>query len=385
MKVGILSASVSHRAGGIYECVRRSAQELQNRFLPSVRVYGLTDDYFENDREAWGSLGVSVFQARGFKPFGYSPDLLSALLSADVDLLHCHGLWMYPSVASLRWARITGKPHIISVHGMLDPWALKHSSWKKSAAGMLYERRHLKGASCLHAVSGSEVNSIRRYGLANPVCLIPYGVDVPCLGTRTMDRDEKVLLFLGRIHPKKGLVNLLNAWHHVQGTQSPSKARWKLIIAGWDQANHQSELLKVAKELGVVSSVNFVGPKFGSDKDALLRSAHAFVLPSFSEGLPVSILEAWSYGLPVLMTPECNIPEGFQMGAAISIGTEIERIASGLNELKAMGEDELVSMGIRGRQLVQKRFSWVAYTSQLYAVYIWLLGDGHRPDFVIEA
>src|SRR5262245_26148856 len=84
MKVGILSASVSHRAGGIYECVRRSAQELQNRFLPSVRVYGLTDDYFENDRESWGSLGVSVFQARGFKPFGYSPDLLSALLSADV-------------------------------------------------------------------------------------------------------------------------------------------------------------------------------------------------------------------------------------------------------------------------------------------------------------
>jgi poly(glycerol-phosphate) alpha-glucosyltransferase len=362
--------------------VLKGTRELQTRFLPSISVYGLTDDYYENDRNAWGSLPVTVFEARGFKAFGYSPALIPALLSANLDVLHVHCLWVYPSVAAPKWATITGKPYIISVHGMLDPWALKHSAWKKTVAGMLYEHRHLKGASCLHAVSSSEVDSIRRFGLTNPVCLIPYGIDSQDANACRRAQDTRELLFLGRIHPKKGLVNLLDAWRHVQRSLETPNVRWRLVIAGWDQMNHQAELIRISRKLGVSSSVEFVGPKFGSDKDALLGSAHAFILPSFSEGLPLSILEAWAYGLPVVMTPECNIPQGFAAGAAVRIGTATSDIVPGLMELMAMSDDELSVMGSRGRQLVEKDFSWATYAEHMYSVYSWVAGKGPKPDCV---
>src|SRR5262249_50259556 len=156
--------------------------------------------------------------------------------------------------------------------------------------------RHLTNAACLHAVTSSEADAIRRYGLSNPVCMIPHGVDLPCLDNTNLIRQEKVFLFLGRIHPKKGLMNLLTAWQLLQRDGGSAAAEWQLWIAGWDQGHHEADLRKYCAEHALQSSVRFVGPKFGAEKDSLLRSVAAFVLPSFSEGLPMSVLEAWAYG-----------------------------------------------------------------------------------------
>ncbi len=94
------------------------------------------------------------------------------------------------------------------------------------------------------------------------------------------------------------------------------------------------------------------------------------------------VLEAWAYGKPVLMTPECNLPEGFAAGAALQIGTTPETIATGLNELMEMSEDERVTMGARGRALVAEKFSWPRIGEQMRAVYEWVLGGGDEPDYV---
>lgn len=381
MKVGMVTASVSRTGGGVHEVVRRSALELHRRGS-SVNVFGLSDEHVAHDYEAWRPVAVRVFRHRGYKSFGYTPDLLPALESAAPDILHNHGLWMYPSIASVQWAKHAHRPYLVSVHGMLDPWAITHSHWKKWIAGVLYEHRHLKNAACLHALCAPEADAIRGYGLSNPVCVIPCGIDLPLLNLTLPRRQVKVLLFLGRLHPKKGLMNLLTAWHLLRRDGASATAEWKLWIAGWDQGNHEAELQTYCAEHSLQSSVRFVGPKFGTDKELVLRSADAFVLPSFSEGLPVSVLEAWAYGLPVAMTAQCNLTQGFEAGAAICMETEPSAIARGLLDIMSMSEVERSTMGMRGRQLVEQQFSWSAYAEHMLSVYAWMNGAGTKPECV---
>jgi poly(glycerol-phosphate) alpha-glucosyltransferase len=194
-----------------------------------------------------------------------------------------------------------------------------------------------------------------------------------------------VLLYLGRIHAKKGLVNLIHAWADV--TQSrKSEARnqndWMLAIAGWDQANHEQELKKLTVDLDIRASVTFLGPLFGADKAAAYQNADAFVLPSLSEGLPMTVLEAWSYRKSVLMTLECNLPEGFATGAALRIGTSANEIAAGLRQLLEMSDHDRIATGAYGHKLVSERFSWPRIGEQMRAVYEWIIGGGSAPGTV---
>jgi len=192
-----------------------------------------------------------------------------------------------------------------------------------------------------------------------------------------------VLLFLSRIHPKKGLINLLRAWAETMNQRSKVVVPWQLVIAGWDQGGHQTELEQLTEELGIGTSLHFVGPQFDDHKAASLSHVDAFVLPSFSEGLPVAVLEAWSYRLPVLMTPQCNLPEGFETKAAISIEPETNSISEGLMFLFNTGDAERMAMGQRGRELVEARFSWPTLAHNMRAVYSWVLGRGPQPGCVI--
>jgi poly(glycerol-phosphate) alpha-glucosyltransferase len=214
---------------------------------------------------------------------------------------------------------------------------------------------------------------------------------------------------LGRIHPKKGLTNALRAFKKaLDDRPSTLDSPWQFVIAGWDQGGHEAELMKLCEELGLKSEkfrngceataesakvesekvrkfdseVVFWGAAFGEEKDALLRSADAFILPSFSEGLPMSVLEAWAYRLPVVMTPECNLPEGFAAEAGIRIETDVPSIARGLNTLFSMSDADLCSMGTRGYELVKQRFTWRTVAAQMRSVYDWMLGGGSPPECV---
>jgi poly(glycerol-phosphate) alpha-glucosyltransferase len=270
---------------------------------------------------------------------------------------------------------------------MLDPWAVRNSSWKKTIAGWLYENEHLRGAACLHALCQSEAASIRAYGLDNPICVIPNAVELPSdqetenapwLTSKT--GANPVLLFLGRIHPKKGLSALIDAWEAL----GPSRGDWHLAIIGWDDGGHEEKLHRKARQLGLLDdTVHFLGPRFGDEKAAAFSQADAFILPSHSEGLPMAVLEAWSYGLPVLKTPACNIPEGFAADAAVRVEPNADAIATGLERLIAMPPAERAAMGERGRALVEERFTWPRVAEQMHAVYRWILGQREAPDCVI--
>jgi len=382
----MLTASASRQAGGLFWAMRSMVAHL-GKPCCQVQVFAGRDRHSEDDRVAWGHVPLHVFEKAGPSAFGYTPGLGSSLLAEHLELLHTHGLWMYPSVATYAWGRRTRSPWVVSPHGMLDPWAVRNAHWKKRIAGLLYENRHLRGASCLHALCDAEAEAFRAYGLRNPIAVIPNGVDLTEQSSdaptpwweQCVPPGTRVLLFLGRLHPKKGLSNLLRAW----AEELPAFGEpWVLAIAGWDQNGHRAELEGLVESLGIASTVLFVGPQFGQEKTASLARADAFVLPSFSEGLPMAVLEAWAHGLPVLMTPQCNLPAGFEANAAISMEPEVEPIGKGLRALIGMTPQERENMGARGRRLVEERFSWGTIAAEMCSVYHWLLGQADRPACV---
>jgi poly(glycerol-phosphate) alpha-glucosyltransferase len=416
MRLGMTTGSLSRDAGGLFESVRSLGKNLAE-LGAEVRAYGLHDNHWEEDAKKWRPVAAEAFPYLGPRAMAYSPAMDVALDAANSDLLHLHGLWQYPSVATRRQWKLNKTPYLISPRGMLDRWALANSRWKKRLAAWLFENAVMRDAACLHALCQAEADAIRAYGLKQRIEVVPNGVELPEeLTTEDTESTEgrRRLLFLGRIHPKKGLVGALRAWADIQNSKSKNQnsKEWQFVIAGWDQGGHEAELkalcgdlglriadcgttenlklnsykLKTERDLDIQGGLRpdngssrrlplpdvdvvFFGPAFGEEKEALLRSADAFILPSFSEGLPMSVLEAWSYGLPVVMTPECNLPEGFASGAALEIRSGKGSFQDGMRTLIEMTNHERAAMGMRGRRLVEDRFTWPKVAAQMKALY----------------
>lgn len=367
----LVLSGLSRSAGGLFYAVKSLCHELDASGC-NLTVAGRLDEHSEEDLAAWKPVAVSAFKAIG--PFQHCIGLRSEMQRLYPDLVHVHGVWLDSQKAAIQWHKKNKKPIVISPHGMLDPWALKNSAWKKRLVGMLFADESLQKATCIHALCRSEAESIRAYGLKNPVALIPNGVELPEPGKNTSPNGQKKLLFLGRIHPKKGIAELLDAWSKISSD-------WMLLIAGWDDGGHETPLKEKARELGL-KNVKFIGPQFGKKKDQLLRSVDAFILPSFSEGLPMSVLEAWSYGLPAVITEFCNLPEGFEAKAAIRVEPVVESITQGLNELMNMTGEEREIMAANGRELVEQKFTWSKIAEEMKQVYEWCIAGGKAPKCV---
>lgn len=277
---------------------------------------------------------------------------------------------------------------MMSAQGMLDEWAVRNSRWKKTLAKLLYEHVAWTQSACIQVNTNREADSVRALGLRVPLCVLPNGVDLPTSSPPAtpswtgVREGRRVMLYLGRIHPKKGLVPLIEGWARA-GRDAPADAdAWDLVIAGWDQGGHQEDLALLTRQLGIEDRVHLVGPRFGSAKHAAFAHASAFVLPSFSEGMPMAVLEAWAHGLPVMQTAECNLPEGFATGAAVQIAPRSESVAAGLCTLFAMDDAELRAMGAKGRRLVETRFAWPHVAQEVRGVYEWLVSGGATPGSV---
>jgi len=388
MTVAFVTPSLSRNAGGIFEIERELGKALHRSTPTEVEVLGVRDEHTKADRPEWAPLEPRVFDSVGPEAFAYAPDLLDALRTTNPDLAHLHALWMYTSLAVLRWHRQADRPHIVTINGMLDGWALQNARWKKWIAGTLYEDANLQAAACIQVNTEAEREAVRRYGVEGPVCVIPNGVTLPDDEPTEVPpwegkipSDAHVLLFLGRLHPKKGLWELIDGWKEWRPT-ADAGASWHLAVVGWDDGGHEEAFRDQVQTEGLDGSVHFLGPRFGAEKAAAFHHADAFVLPSHSEGFPIAVLEAWSYALPMLKTPACNIPEGFSADAAIRIEPAPQSIARGLDRLLGAPLEVRATMGRQGRKLVEDRFSWPRVAERMYQVYRWMLGEGAQPDCV---
>ncbi len=386
MKALFTAYSLSRRYGGIFNTMRLLGRALAEAGV-SVSAVGVADEFSEPDRASWKPVVPQSCPALGSRAFGYAPELARVLGENAADLVHAHGLWTYTSLASRRHCQDRRLPYMVSPHGMLDPWALRQSRWKKRMAWSFYEKAHLAGATCLHALCSAEVEAIRAVGLRNPVCVIPVGVELPvglpgvAPWSGQIPPGEKVLFYFGRLHPKKGLKELLAGWTAAAGSPAPA---WHLVIAGWDQIGYEPELRAVLAGRPAAGRVHFLGGLSEPNKAAAFAQADAFVLPSFSEGLPMVVLEAWANAKPALITPQCNLPIGYQRGAAIQIQPDPASITSGLHTLFAMSEIERQAMGQRGRALIEERFLWPQVAAEFQAVYAWISGRGNKPSCLVQ-
>jgi len=383
----MMIGSTAPSGGGVTQALESLTRALLQRPRVAVEVFSMRNN--QDDQRNWAGALLHHHAVRGPSSFAFAPALRQSLNKRPIDLLHLHGLWMYCSVATHRWSLTHRRPYLISPHGMLDPWALVNSGLKKRLARWLYEDANLRQADCIHALCESERQAIRDCGLTRPISVIPNGVDPPPSAPPEMPNwrrglipDALVLLYLGRLHPKKRVLELIQAWHAALSRTGADTPDWHLVIAGPGPDDYVRQLRNCIAEHGLSERVRLIGPQYGTEKEATLAAAHGFILPSVSEGLPMAALEAWAWGLPALLTPQCNLPEGFAAGAALRIEPERDSIAAGLRQLFSASEATRRTMGQRGRELVNARFTWTHVAAEFDAVYHWLLGTGDRPNCV---
>lgn len=296
------------------------------------------------------------------------------------SVIHSHGLWAPANHLASRAAHRYGIPLVVHPRGMLEPWALGHKAWKKRIGMALFQRQDLDAARVLIATSSQEYDNIRKQGLRQPVALIPNGVDLvpPRAGIgRPPEQRERVrsALFLSRVHPKKGLLNLVQAWARL------SPRGWRLRIAGPDEGGHLAEVMALARQLGIAESIDYAGEVDGERKFDTYEDADLFVLPTFSENFGVVVAEALAHGVPVITTrgaPWADL-KAQRCGWWIDIG--VEPLVDALRTAMALGDEERRAMGERGREYV-RRYDWSAIARDTVAVYSWILGRGPLPECV---
>lgn len=306
-----------------------------------------------------------------------------------IEIVHQHGIWTGASRATNLLRRRYAVPTVIASHGHLDSWALGLSRWKKKVALAAYERQNLANASCLHATSPAEIADFRNFGLKNPIALIPNGISSLQLREKgdplrfrarfSLPADKRILLFLSRITPKKGLMMLLDAIKNVEGEWQD----WMLLIAGTDEFGHQAEVEARISALGLDDTAKIIGPLFDAAKADAFAAADLFVLPSFSEGAPMVILDSLAAGVPVIATQASPWEDLVRFGCGWWVPTNTEGLAAALGESAAMDQAGLGEKGRRGRDLVASSFTWASLAKHSLDLYRWLLGRGDKPDFVL--
>jgi glycosyltransferase involved in cell wall biosynthesis len=410
------------------------------------------------------SVKGNLFAVRGR---GWCPEFRRVLReeAVKVDIVHNHGLWMWPNAYAREAAVAAGKPLVISPRGMLEAWSLGRSKLRKAVAWRLCERKNLQAAAMFHATAESERDSIRNifsHGLTRietdsfsggdclgaisdqvvsgsarksssskaaevPIIVAPNGVDLPDLtrkpGREILEerfpelKDRRWVVFMSRLHPKKGIDVLLRAWARQnieQGAGPPARrahgsersleqgargekrqkevmgGEWRvtipdanesfslldswslspvLVIAGSDLIGYRKDVERMVRDLGVEDSVVITGEVQGEMKDCLLANADVFVLPSYSENFGIVVAEAMAWGRPVIASTGTPWKEVADVGAGWWIEPEEKARAGALAEALGKGQEELEGMGARGRALVQERYAWAAPAKQLVEAY----------------
>jgi poly(glycerol-phosphate) alpha-glucosyltransferase len=251
IKIAMLCSSVSRQAGGLFNSIRLLSSSLAN-LGQDIYVLSGKDLFTNKDIKLWPSKITYAIHEK-VKPdfFGFQIGIFRSLRKFNPEIIHLHGIWMYPAFVTFVWKKIANKVLIISPRGMLDPWAVKNSRFKKIIAEIFYAKNNLKSADCIHALNFEEYKSIRLYGLRNPVAIIPNAINLPIISKNSRkktDREKiKTLLFIGRIHPKKGLANLIKAWKILDDKNQINN--WNLHIGGWSQLNHEDYLKAEVRKL----------------------------------------------------------------------------------------------------------------------------------------
>ncbi len=340
--------------------------------------------------EAAGEISVETAHLGSYSAANFSLEFSRACRKATerCELIHTHGLWLHPNWASASAAHRAGKPLVISPRGMLEPWSLARSRWRKRVLWGLQERRSFARAALIHATSSAEAESVRDLAVQTPIAVIPNGIDLE--GEFSQKRLESIrthfvgeegaartVLFLARIHPKKGLDLLLGAWSGLESRLGSTK----LLICGGGEPAHVAALKSRLEQLGD-DRVEYLGAVEGERKLELLTRAQVVVLPSLSENYGMVVAEALACRTPVITTTETPWRTIAERGCGWWVRPDVADLRKALESALGVSEQERTEMGQRGRDLIEQEHSLARSAEMMEATYLWLLDRSEKPPWV---
>lgn len=370
MKILFVIPALGSVYGGPSQCVLDLAQALgsQGIKLDIVATNANGSSLLNVPTKTWidkDFYRVQYFPYWDFLDYKISSSLTQWLFKnvANYNLVHTHAIFSYPNLPAHCASLVSQIPYIMTPHGMLESWALSYKSWKKKLYFSLLEKPFLQRATAIHLLASPEANNVKALGIKSPFILASNGIHKQNFQTLpnpeifyqqfSETRNKKLILFLGRIDPKKGLDLLAIAFGKVHA-QFP---QIHLILAGPDNTGFSNTVKGYFAENNCLGSVTFTGMLTGSLKYAALASADIYVAPSYSEGFSISVLEGMASGLPCVITTGCNFPEAALEKAALVVDINAQQIADSLlwclthpNEAKQMGD--------RARKLIFEKYTW---------------------------
>ena len=346
-----------------------------------------------DDAEPW------IEGVRKYKPKGVE---LSAADLAQFDIVHIHGIWSPRLHNVAKMCRAAKVPYVIAPRGMLEPWSLKQKWLKKRIARFLYQDKDLKCAAALHATAESEADQFRKLGFKNPVIISPNGVNLPKEGAVSGQRlavsdggslelgdrgqelgvREKRVLFVSRMHPKKGVLELVEAWGRlVVSHQSLVASNWGVELVytlnGEFEREYEAKVKARVQELGLEDKFIFTGALNDDAKWDAYDRADLFVLPTYSENFGIVVAEALWAGVPVITTkgtPWSELDE-YNCGKWIDLPVEgsnpstWDALDDALISAMLLSDAERGEMGKRGKKLVEEKYTWDAVCGKMLEGY----------------
>lgn len=328
-----------------------------------------------------GEKWIKALPDDGITPYGYSRNMNAFLRQTDYDLYHTNGMWMHCNHETCLMARKKGRPYVITPHGMLYPQAMARSAWKKRlllTLGGVDE--DLRLATCIHATCKAEMEHYRALGYKNPVAVIPNPVPIPdFLHEIQRENSIKRIGFLGRLHPRKNVEALINAWIMLSDKLRDAQ----LLIMGKGDAAYEQMLKDRVRQHGL-NNVVFAGFVKGREKFEKLASLTALCVPSDFENFGMIVTEALSVGTPVIASLETPWQELNTCRCGYWISNDVQTIADTIERLLGLPSSELTQMGENGRQLVESKYKDTQVAGMMKQLYEWILNGSEKPEFVYE-
>lgn len=385
MKVLFFITSLSLRTGGPSRSVPLLARGLAE---VGLEVTLLTIREEDMNTHALAGSGVRFI---AWEP-GFSRRQLEAFVVQEgFDLIQGQSIWSLHYHALSRIAAKHDIPYISTPRGMLEPWSLARKSLKKRLALFLYQRRDLQQSACIFTTSELEAGHVRELGFTNPVSVIPNGVELDSYTCRESLAEVKPqVLFLSRIHEKKGIEMLLQAWADV----APQFAGWTLLIVGNGEQDYIGRLRNLVEDKGLRQSVRLLPPVFGQAKRRLFCESALFVLPSYSENFGMAVAEALACGVPVITTE--HTPWLLLNGKEASMGIQPEEptgwcieasphaLAAALEQALSMEAEARYELGRKGSRLAHCHLNYRTIAGRTKDLYLWIAGQGPKPTFMYD-
>jgi glycosyltransferase involved in cell wall biosynthesis len=363
MKIVHVTSSLVRKSAGVREVVLGLARA-QGAIGLDVAVLGLDHPDWKDELSEWDGIPTKVLPVRGPRRFGYAPKIVDVLYDMQPDIVHLHGLWMHHGRSVLQWHRATGKPYMLSPHGMLSDVALTYGRPKKKLVSLWFQNAVFRNAAVLHATSDAEVSEFRAYGLHSPVCVVPNGINEIARPIGTAE-PSRTILSLGRVHRKKALDQLILAWQKLE----PGFPDWSVQIVGPDEKGETARLSALVEETGV-ARVAFRGPVYGDEKVSIMASAGVFALPTRSENFALTVAESLMLGVPVVSSKGAPWSGLKTEGCGLWVPFGADDMAEGLRKLMSLSDEERQAMGARGRDWMLREFSWSSVAERLHQHYI---------------